>query len=162
MMLFPKGELLCDLYAIPAHNHQSYYALIYKEADMLKMVYAKPQIYRGYSSDSINMYYFKDAKKAECHPVNKGNIIIGIKSVTDELWLLIRDILENMPERYVLDEDGVFIDAMLQAIRMYKGNRVVKEIVYYDAGKIKLPGNKEYLRDQIGESLYTQIETLIK
>ena len=61
MKLYPfDGRIICDLYAIPSHNHQTYYAIVYEKNGRYDMVYAKPQFYDPITHETIKMYRFKD------------------------------------------------------------------------------------------------------
>ena len=62
MKLYPKKGILGELYALPSHNFQTYYAIIYEDEGKMKMVYAKSQIQVWHFSEPINMYTFKEAK----------------------------------------------------------------------------------------------------
>lgn len=98
MKLYPvEGNIVCDLYAIPSHNYQSYYAVIYEKDSRYEMLYAKPQFYEPVVQEYIKMYRFKDAKEAENHPVKNGKIIMGIKHLPEEFASEIKDIADNLP-----------------------------------------------------------------
>ena len=43
-LLYPAEDILFDLYAIPSHNHQAYYAVVVEKNGAYEMVYAKTEI----------------------------------------------------------------------------------------------------------------------
>ena len=161
MKLYPiDGTIICDLYAIPSHNRQSYYAIIYEKDGRFDMVYAKPQFYEPTVQEYIKMYRFKDAKEVENHPVKDGKIIIGIKHLPDEFVSMIKDIVSNLPTLRHKDE-GFVLDGYLQAIRIYKNKDVCDEVVFKCVDELVLPEGKEYLSGVLDE-LYIRIGELIE
>lgn len=164
MKLFPEETILCDLYALPSHNFQTYYAMIYEHSGYWEMIYARTEFYAGISpyNEPIRMYTFSDNKEAGRYPGFDGRIITGMKHIPREVGLLLADIAENIPnEKYILKEDSVVIDGVFQAIRVFEGNNVTKEIVYHDAKRIPLKGHSEYLTEELC-SLYIKIGDLIR
>jgi len=161
MKLYPvDGTVICDLYAIPSHNSQSYYAIIYEKGGRFDMVYAKPQFYEPITQEYIKMYRFKDAKEVENHPVKAGKIIMGIKHLPDEFVSVISDIVSNMPTVRHKDE-GFTLDGYYQAIRTYEGDTVCDELIFENADELVLPDEKKYLIGVLDE-LYIQIGKLIE
>ena len=158
--LFPEHNILCDLYAIPSHNFQAYYAVVYEKNNRLNMVYAKPEIYVEYSDEPIKMYPFKYAKEAESHSIIEGRIVMGIKTLSPEFATVIRDIVYNIPNKHILDEKLVCIDGVFQAVRVFEESKMVKQIVYRMTDKIAFPKGKEYLREVL-EELYLDVGKII-
>ena len=98
MKLYPvEGNIVCDLYAIPSHNFQSYYAIVFEKNGRYEMLYAKPQLYEPVLQEYIKMYRFKDAKKVENSPARDGKIIMGIKNLSEEFVNEIKDIADYFP-----------------------------------------------------------------
>ena len=154
--LFPTGNLICDLYALPSHNFQAYYAMVYEHDGHQEMVYARTELCASCYAEPIRMYSFRRTK------INFGLIITGIKHIPSETESLLADIAENLPdEKYILKEDSAVIDGVLQAIRVFESDNVVKEVVYHDANRIPLKGHSEYLTDELC-SLYIKIGDLIR
>ena len=161
MKLYPvPGRILCDLYAIPSHNYQTYFAIVYEKDDGYEMVYAKPQFYEPITRELIKMYRFKDAKEVEKHPVKSGKIIIGIKTLPDGFLNLVKDIVLNLPT-VKFDEEGFVLDGCFQAIRVYKDNAVCDEVVFKSADEIELPKGKEYLVEALN-TLYIEMGEIIE
>ncbi len=89
------------------------------------------------------------------------NIIVGIIDLNINLAMLIKDIINNIPNKFIFEDQGIYIDGVVQGIRVYKDNRIVKEILYRDAEYIHLSNDKRYLKKElenlyviIGESIY--------
>ena len=161
VMLFPEGDIICDLYALPSHNLQTYYAMLYKCGRHLEMVYARTEFYTSPHSEPIRMYSFADNKEAGKQPELDGRIITGIKHIPAELERLAADIIEKLPdEKYIQEENHIIIDGVFQAIRVYEGSNVIKEAAYYDAEMIPLKDHNEFLTEELG-SLYIKIGDLI-
>ncbi len=160
MKLYPKTGILCELYAIPSHNYQTYYAVIYEDEGILKMVYAKSQIYVWFFSEPIKMYTFKEAKKADNHPAYMGKIIMGMRRLDEDFSRLITDIINNIQDGCSLDSRGAGLDGVFQAIQVYGKEKTIKQVSYWDADRIALPADKEYLRKELN-NLYITVDTII-
>jgi len=161
MKLYPvDGITVCDLYAIPSHNCQSYYAIICERGSRFDIIYAKPQFYEPTVQEYIKMYRFKDAKEVENHPVKDGKIIMGIKHLPDEFVSIIKDIVSNLPTLRHKDE-GFVLDGYFQAIGIYKNNDVCGEVVFKCVDELVFPEGKEYLSGVLDE-LYIRIDELIE
>ena len=57
-LLFPSERIFCDLYSIPSHNHQAYYAVIYNANGKYEMTYARTEIYTRHFYEPIKIYPF--------------------------------------------------------------------------------------------------------
>lgn len=159
--LLPKENVICDLYALPSHNFQTYYGMLYGQGGHLEMVYARTECYPHTSPDNgpVRMYSFKHAGR---EPGLNGKIITGIKQIPLETELLITDIVANLPDgKNVLNGDTVCIDGVLQAVRVFKGGVVIKEAVYDNAEHIPLKEHREYLTEELN-NLYVKVEKLMK
>ena len=161
MKLFPQEGVLCDLYAIPSHNYQAYYVMIYAEQDKLNMVYAKPQIYTVLFEEPIKMYPFQYAKEAKKHPSVDGHIVMGIEKLSSEFTDKIYDIVSHIPKEHILEENAIWIDGVFQAIRVFEGENVTNQVVYKSARKIDLPKSKEYLRNVL-DDFYLEVGKMIE
>lgn len=161
--LFPEGNIICDLYALPSHNFQTYYAMIYEHSGHLEMVYARTEFYTCVSpyNEPIRMYSFSDNKEAGQYPGLDGRIITGIRHIPKEAELLIADITETLPdEKHIFREDTGCIDGVIQAIRVFKGNTIMKEAVYHDAEWIPLKDHREHLTEGL-RNLYLTMGDLM-
>ena len=159
-LLFPSESILCDLYAVPSHNHQAYYAVIYKSNKKYEMTYARTEIYTRHFSEPIKMYPFSDAKAAEKHAASDGRIIVGKKTVKMDLMHILDDIFISVPEGLHLGRHLISIDGVFQAIRSFDNNNVAKEIIFRDAKEIPISPEKTYLIE-ILNGLYLTIENII-
>lgn len=160
MKLYPTEKIICDLYALPSHNHQAYYAIIYEHAGKYEMVYAKSQIYTPKYSEPIKMYRFADCKEADKHSGTEGRIIIGIAHLPEMFMDRLMEIMDSIPSKYILDEYGIMLDGVVQAIRVYHGDDVVKEVFYREAEQIPLSGGRKDLTEQL-DNLYLRVEEMI-
>ena len=159
-LLYPLDNILYDLYAVPSHNHQAYYALIYQTNGNYEMIYARTEINTFYLDVPIKMYPFSDAKTAETQTARNGRIIIGKKRINTDLITILDDIFTNVKERKNLEEDRIILDGVFQAMRMYKNNTVSKEIVYCFAESIPVREDKSYLVGVMND-FYLNIEKII-
>ena len=162
MKFYPvEGTIICDLYAIPSHNYQSYYAVIFESNGRYDMLYAKPQLFDPIVPGPIKMYRFKKAKEAENHTVKNGKIIMGMKHLSDEFVSTIKDILGAFPSVKSIDTDGYMLDGYFQAIRVYKNNTIDGEVVFCRIESLLLPKGKEYLSNVLDE-LYVSVGEIIE
>jgi hypothetical protein len=159
-LLYPTGDILYDLYAIPSHNHQAYYAIVFEEDGKYKMVYAKTEIHDILSEEPIKMYTFEDATTAKSKPNSDGRIIIGMALPGKGFVDTLRDISINVSAGKKAIKDGVTIDGVFQVIRAFKGTETVKEIVYEDVETISvLKNDRDY--KAILENMYLTVEKII-
>ena len=156
-LLYPTGEILFDLYAIPSHNHQAFYALIYKKNDGYEMVYARSEIYTMHFECPIKMYYFKWTKEASSKPHSDGRIIIGIAKPSKDFVDMLNKVTDQISDGYY-SNGGFIIDGMLQAIRAFKDD-TVKEILYYNTDTI--PNIDEDELKDFMENMYLIVEDII-
>lgn len=161
MKLFLETGVLCELYALPSHNLQTYYAVIYEDEEVMKMVYAKSLIQVWQYSEPIRMYTFEDAKEADNHPGYAGKIIVGMKRLNEELSSLITDILDSNLDRCCPLKNGFCLDGVRQAITIYKNGKAIRNIIYREADEIKLDAEKEYLREELN-NLYMTVNAFIE
>ena len=162
MKLYPvEGDIVCDLYAIPSHNYQSYYAIVYEKAGRYEMLYAKPQFYDPVAQDYIRMYRFKDAKAVEDHPVKDGKIIMGIKQLSDEFGNEIKAIVSCFPTVKKAKEDSFTLDGYFQVIRIYKSNTVYRELFFRDVEDLVFPDKKDEISELL-DGLYIQVGKIIE
>ena len=159
--LYPDDkEILFDIYAIPSHNHQAYYAVLYKTKNGYEMVYARTEIYTLLFSEPIRMYPFTDAIAAKKHPASDGRIIIGTKKVNEDLISLLNEITTKIPEKKMIHNHLIVIDGVFQAIRSFNHSSVEKTIVYRDADKILLSHDKASLINAMNDLYLTIIRPM--
>lgn len=160
MLLWPKEEIICDFYAIPSHNYQTFYMAVYKDKDDWEMVYAKPQIYTYRYLEPIRMHSFVDVKETDNHSSEEGRFIMGIKKIPGELKNIIVDVINCLPEKHLGDENILTIDGVFQAVRVFEGSEVVKEVFYNFSSSIPLKSESTQMRD-ILDDLYLTLGDFI-
>ena len=157
-----ENEIICDLYALPSHNHQTFYAKIYKSDKGYVVLYAKPILHYVMDREDIFMYRFRDSVKlGESHGL-RGRIVCGIKYL-DEAFVndfLLK--LECLPKKHILSSDKFVLDGVLQAIRVFESGILKKELVYEDAEEIPF-GQNDNLTElkSFCSELYLKIEQII-
>lgn len=128
-----------DVYSLPAHHHQTFFAKIVMDHEIYKLVYAKPLQNSVWFSDLQYMYTFEEADRFRDDPKRKGRIICGMKILNklhaDGILDLVGRISSNQPTSAVVPSD----DAYFTAIRVYDDNkRVLREFLYTDASLLRL------------------------
>lgn len=158
-----RRSVLCDIYALPSHNHQTFYARIVSERGFYKLVYAKPVQNSIWFHDPIYMYTLEEAKRFEEHPMRCGRIICRArlidKAFADNVIRVMYKLADFQPEDTVIpDKEAVFT-----AIRVYEGGHVWREVYYTDAEKLvfKASANRDNEVKLLSE-LYLTVEKLIK
>ena len=159
-LLYPAEDILFDLYAIPSHNHQAYYAVVVEKDGAYEMVYAKTEISYIELDEVVRMYTFADAKSADTSSGKVGKIIIGIAILNADFVELLKDIGEAVPDGRYFYENLFMLDGVFQVIRVFNAGKPEKEIVYENTEGFTLPADKEYLRDEL-ENLYLTVEKII-
>lgn len=138
-----EASVVCDIYALPSHNHQTFFGRIVSERGIHKIVYAKAIQSSMWFSDPIYMYTFEEAKRFEDHPMKRGRIICRAtlceKSFIDHLLFNVWKLVDIQPDDTVQPS----IDADFTAIRMYEHGVVTKSIFYTDASKLEFRGRAD-------------------
>ncbi len=157
-LLYPDSEIIYDLYAIPSHNHQAFYAAIYKNKNEYEMVYARSEIYNMVFDKPIRMYPFTSAIKAKSKSNYDGRIIIGISKLSNDFAKNISDVAAKVPEG-CYNNELLTLDGVFQVIRVFTDG-ITKEIIYTDADRIPniddFPDMKDFLND-----MYLFVEEMI-
>lgn len=157
-LLYPDREILFDLYAIPSHNHQAFYTIIYEKDNYYEMVYAKTEIYTVKYEVPIKMYPFSDAKNAAKQPHSDGRIIVGIAIPDEEFIKSLMEMVSSV-EGINPDKKGLVLDGVFQAIRVFDKGKIDKEIIYHDSDNILLSDNADS-RDFL-DNMYLYVEKMI-
>ncbi len=155
-------SVICDIYVLPSHNHQTFYGKVISEHGFYKIIYAKAIQTSIWFSDPIYMYRFDEAKRFENHPMKKGHIVCRAKliekSLINRLLFTIERISEKQPDNLV----EPYLDEIFTAIRLYEGGTVIREIMYTNAERLEFRDSAdkneavEFLR-----SLYVSFEKII-
>lgn len=128
-----EKEVLCDLYAIPSHNHQAFYVKIYKREQLYYILYAKPIFSHGGRDEEIYMYPFRDSLDARAL---NGKIVCGVKPLDNNFVDNLITKLECLPEKQILGCSKFILDGVFQSIRVFNNGEVIKEVIYNDAEDI--------------------------
>ena len=160
MKLYPTEAVICDIYALPSHNFQAYYAMFYERNGRMQILYAKPQIYHRQDAEPVKMYTFSTNRKVKIHSGYDGRIIIGMKYLSDKSAEMIKNIVRNLPGTCILEENLFIMDGVFQAIRVFDGDAVIKEAVYHTADRIPFKDQQELMTKQL-DSLYLLIGEII-
>ena len=159
-LLYPDGKnLICDLYAIPSHNYQAYFGLVYEDNGYFMMVYAKPQI-EDIFYGKIKMYPFSyTGRNLDDCIKSSSKIIVGIKNLEDPFKETLLDLINNLPNDRDLNA-GFTLDGVFQAMRSYEDGAVAKEYIYEEVKRGRFSANKAYLKKAF-DDLYLTIAALI-
>lgn len=158
---FDPVKILCDVYSLPSHNHQTFYCRVVNEDGFIKLIYAKALQNSIWFSDPIYMYRFEEAKNFIDHPIRHGRIFCGKKivqrGITDRLINIIKALADEQPADLVTPT----ADADLKVITLYEQGATAREISFTNAEKLAFSGeiggeDIEYLRD-----LHLKIEAII-
>ncbi len=137
MLSVPEKGLICDIYAIPSHNYQTYYAKIYRDDAGYKILYAKPIIHDCVYGKDIFMYPFRDSVQAKN---GEGKIVCGIKTLDADFVNSLITKFECLPDKYICGSDQIVLDGVFQAIRVYENDKLIKEVVYRNPEHIPFGG----------------------
>lgn len=156
------GSVLCDIYSLPAHNHQTFFARIVAERGFYKLIFAKPMQNSIWFHDPIYMYTFDEAKRFEEHPMRQGRIICRArlinKTLADSIILTICKLAESQPEETVVPS----AEAVFTAIRTYEGGCPRRGVFYTNAERLIFTDCADHFEDvKMLSELYLTIEKLI-
>ena len=73
---------------------------------------------------------------------------------------MIKKIVRNLPGNCILEENLFIMDGVFQAIRVFDGDAVIKEVVYQTADRIPFKDQQELMAQQL-ENLYLLIGEII-
>ena len=152
-------ELLYELYCVPSHNEQAYYAQIFRKCGECYLSYAKSVIEDFVINETIYMYTLRDAVEANDKNRYYGKIVCGYKKVTDEYISYLSELCTHLPDENQWNEEGsVCLDGTFQMIRVYSDGSLIKEIAFHnqlksvmdlDAGE-KLATLNQYIEREFG------------
>ncbi len=154
-------SVVCDIFALPSHNHQTFFVKLISEHGIYKLVFAKAVQNSIWFSEPIYMYTFEEAKRFEEHPMRHGRIVCRAKLVEksffSELTEALRGLSDNQPECVT-----PAIDADFTAVRVYENGSVAKSFFFTDASKLSFYSNvdSEKSAEYFG-NLHLTVENLI-
>ena len=87
--------------------------------------------------------------------------MIGVKKVAESEVAVLMDMLGDLPMTHIFQEDGLYLDGVVQGIRVFGDNpkAVSKEVFYRDASKINGLSTKQR---EFLENFYLKIEEIIE
>lgn len=153
-----ETDLICDVYAIPSHNHQAFYLQVYDVGEFFTLIFAKTYIIDRWGLDCV-MYRFVDAVEANKHPGFQGHVYCGIKHLpkTNDT---IKQLIECLPQRNEFaDESALHIDGVATIIRNYCSRSPIN-LAYYNSNDIKI-NNITHEQRLFLDDLYLHIERII-
>lgn len=159
-LLYPTEELMFDLYAIPSHNHQAYYAIVVEKNEQYELIYAKTEISYSFFEETVRMYTFADTKEADASSNSVGKIIIGISQINSDFVNMLKKIVSSVPSGKYFYKDTFCLDGVFQSIRSFNLGAPIKEIAYECTQDIPLAPEKEELRSVL-DNLYLEVEKII-
>lgn len=154
-------RLVCDLYCIPSHNHQSFFLKLYDNLSDFIVVYVKPIIIDN-SGNQIKTYRFSDCDKADrIHP-GSGHTYCGIKHVPkNELLELVR-IIRSLPQESEWESGGIYINGTFTVFRLLNCVNQISEFAYHDTEKIEAFNSLSNEEKEYMQNLFLTFESLIK
>lgn len=154
-----EKEIICDIYALPSHNLYLFYAKLYKTGKGYVILYAKPILHSVLDEEDIFMYRFRNSVEAGEANILRGRIVCGIKYLDKAFVDDLLAKLECLPEKRILDGSNFILDGVFQAVRVFEGGIIKKEVVYEDAEDIPFE-EKANLTELISfySELYLRIE----
>ncbi|MDE6726791.1 MAG: hypothetical protein K2J80_02495 [Oscillospiraceae bacterium] len=158
------NETLCDIYSLPSHNHQTFFCKLVSENGFAKLIYAKAVQNSIWFSEPIYMYRFEEAKCFSDHPIRNGRIFCGKKIIQHSKAERLISLLSSLSCEQPNDLVNPTIDSELTAIRVYEGEKIVREILYTDAEKLAFCECTEQEREKYIEyfrDLHLYIEKII-
>lgn len=125
-------KLVYELYCIPSHNEQAYYAQIFKKDSVYYISYVKSVIEDCVIGGTIYMYTLREAVKANDKNRSYGKLVCGYKKVADDNIEYLKGLFDHIPEGFHWNEDsGICIDGIFQVIRVYSDGKMLKELAFH-------------------------------
>lgn len=157
----PKS-VICDIYVLPAHNHQTFYGKLISERGFYKIIFAKAIQNSIWFSEPIYMYRFEEAKRFENHPMKKGRIVCRAKLMDKSLINRLLFTAERLNKKQPGDAVSECLDDVFTAIRLYEGGIVSRKIMYTVAEKLEFCDDADK-REAVEflQSLYLSFEKII-
>ena len=155
---FSSERLICDIYALPSHNHQTFYVQIFENDDGYTLLFAKTYIATPIGLECV-MYSFQDALKADEHIGCKGDIFCGIHRVAidNETINTLISVLPKVDD--MVETSAIRIDGVTTIVRKYEKQNCVS-LGYHDANEIETNSYTEEQRKFL-DSLYIHLERII-
>lgn len=131
----PKS-VVCDIYVLPSHNHQTFYGKLISERGFYKIIYAKAIQNSIWFSEPIYMYRFEEAKLFENHPMKKGRIVCRAKLMEKTVISRLLLAAEKLDNRQPADAVQPSIECTFTAIEFYENGIATRKVMYTDPEKL--------------------------
>lgn len=160
--IFPLEDLLCDIYCIPAHNHQAFYVKVFLSSERCGLLFAKP-FFITKDGLRIVMYGFKNREITKGEQPLYASIICGAKTLDEQAGRELKYILSFLPKETAWEPYVLRLDGKLCVIRLYSASGEVFTIAYGDAHESKLFCDNGLTMEQLKrlDELYLFIESII-
>ena len=154
------AELICDVYCIPSHNHQTFYMKLYQSEKDFIILYAKT-FFADFAGFRSTMCSFKNCIDAQKHSASTGQIICG-KKILSKSDATIKELISCLPLKtelinyIMLDGENTIIINHLQkqsTILSYSSNANFKLNQYSDNQKFFLNNLYIHIEKFIGNIL---------
>lgn len=156
------ADVICDIYVLPSHNHQTFYGKLTADRGFYKIIYAKAIQHSIWFSEPIYMYRFEEAKRFEDHPMKKGRIICRAKMMDKALINRLLFTSEKLAHKQPLEAVVPEPDSVFTAVRIYENGSIKRKILYTDSEKLEFREDAEKGdAPEFLANLYLAIEKII-
>ena len=131
----PKS-VICEIYALPSHNHQTFFGKLISERGFYKIIYAKAIQNSIWFSEPIYMYRFEEAKQFENHPMKKGRIVCRAKLIEKSVINRLLPALEKLDVSQPADTVEPSAEASFTSVVLYENGVRSKHVIYTDPEKL--------------------------
>ena len=157
----PKS-VICDIYVLPSHNHQTFYGKMISERGFYKIIFAKAIQNSIWFSEPIYMYRFEEAKRFEDHPMKKGRIVCRAKLMDKSVINRLLFTFEGLEKHQSHDIVEATLESNFTAVRMYQNGIVSRRLMYTNAEKLKFCDDTDHGEEiEFLNNLYLSIEKII-
>lgn len=154
-------KMVCDIYCIPSHNHQSFYLKLYDNQSDFIVVYVKPIIIDNLGNQ-IKMYRFSECEKADKIQPGSGHTYCGIKHVPKSELSELLSIIQSLPQKAEWESGGICIDGTFTVFRLLNCANQICEFAYHDAKKLEAFNSLTNREKEYMMNLFLTFESLIK
>lgn len=150
-------KLVCDVYCVPSHNHQTFFFKLFENEDEYIVIYVKTLI-TDRLGFHIAMYTFEDCVRAQNHKDSKGKIICGIKRLTKNN-AIIMELVSSLPTKTEWLKRATVIDGEHTVIRNYLQEET--RLLSYSSNTQFLENDYSEAQKLFLENLFLHIEGII-
>lgn len=156
-----RNDVLGDIYVLPSHHHQTFYAKLVT-GRFFKIISVKPIQNSVWFSDPVYDYSISEAKHFEDHPKRHGRLICHAGLIDKRFIAKVNDAISLLAEHQ--SEDAVILseDATLTVIRLFDKGKVIRFICYTDASKLVYKNGEENPEAvDFLNNLYLEVEKIV-